>query len=562
MKYIQIVINLRLFPAIAAVLVCQTAEPSTAASRLREAGYATGFCGKWHLNRHYGHYLGWRPGCGPGDFGFEQCVDDFGGHPYGYPKSGAPPPVAEGEFPADRLTDGAIDFIRRDYGKPFLLWMSYYYVREPFPPPAWGTCGRPTSRDRALVWHFPFYQPETRYAKARRNTGVNDFMKDPAPLASRISNALVRALPLPGALGLMIGCATPTSAIAAPPMGPEVWALMWSDEFDGTALDASRWKWGSLPWGGTVHNSSYASAITAADSYLEGGVLKLRCRKVTTDGKPWTEGFVHTQGKLDYTYGYAEIRAKYPNSKGAWPAFWMLSWSAGWPPEIDVAEYFGSENRMHYGLLPDTDYMVSAKARSNGWAALNIGAKNYGGIDTRSGRTSSVWVAVATPFTTGLSNTTVRVYAWLPSAWATAYVDDFRVTRAAAPMNASFETGEETTFWETSGDVFVHQSLTGDGTVTMRLRTIDPSGTAAKSGIMLRESTASGTSRFAAFTSGDNLTWPSVPGMLFEVRSSTDLSDWSTLEAIVPAAPSPAKSTSWLVPPAGPIRFLRVQFVP
>ena len=386
---------------------------------------------------------------------------------------------------------------------------------------------------------------------------------------------------------------------AAPPLGPAAWALMWSDEFDGASLDATRWKWGALPWGGTVHSSSYASAITAADSYLEGGVLKLRCRKVTTDGKPWTEGFVHTQGKLDFTYGYAEIRAKYPHNKGTWPAFWMLSWSSGWPPEIDVAEYFGSENRMHhglctgtssspvwdstnaydeaanwhtygiewapgslkwyrddvlvktvtgsvvpapdmylilnsgmndsydsttpnpnyyqvdyvrvyqraqtsvngdfesgnapwsrrngagvmagegidatsalrilttsggdgaaeqtvYGLLPDTDYIVSANVRSNGWATLNIGAKNYGGPDTRSGRASSVWGIVATPFTTAWSDNSARVYAWLPAAWATGYVDDFHVTRAAALMNASLETGEESTFWDTAGDVFVH----------------------------------------------------------------------------------------------------------
>jgi hypothetical protein len=35
-----------------------------------------------------------------------------------------------------------------------------------------------------------------------------------------------------------------------------------------------------------------------------------------------------------------------------WPAFWSLS--NGWPPEFDIAEYFGSDNRMHMGLAYGT----------------------------------------------------------------------------------------------------------------------------------------------------------------------------------------------------------------
>lgn len=105
----------------------------TVATALRDAGYATAFCGKWHLNRHLGHYLGWRPGHGPESFGFEHCVDDFGAHPYGYKKTGPPPPPVTGAaFPADKLTDGAVDFIRRDHDRPLLLWMSFYQVHDPF----------------------------------------------------------------------------------------------------------------------------------------------------------------------------------------------------------------------------------------------------------------------------------------------------------------------------------------------------------------------------------------------------------------------------------------------
>ena len=42
----------------------------------------------------------------------------------------------------------------------------------------------------------------------------------------------------------------------------------------------------------------------------------------------------------------------FSSANGTWPAFWMLK--SGWPPEIDVAEWFKSQNnRMHTGLAYD-----------------------------------------------------------------------------------------------------------------------------------------------------------------------------------------------------------------
>jgi hypothetical protein len=76
----------------------------------------------------------------------------------------------------------------------------------------------------------------------------------------------------------------------------------------------------------------------------------------------------------------------------------------------------------------------------------------------------------------------------------------------------------------------------------------------------------SGGSRFAAVQSGSPstgiiLTWPSRGGITFTVRSSPDLTDWSAVEATVPAASSPAVTTSWTSgPQAGPRRFFRVEF--
>jgi beta-glucanase (GH16 family) len=159
---------------------------------------------------------------------------------------------------------------------------------------------------------------------------------------------------------------------AAPPPGS--WSLVWSDEFNGSSIDSSKWSWGSLPWGGQHHNDEYASWITPEDSYVSGGSLWLRCRKATGSefgGYPYSEGFAHSNGKMNYTYGYAEIRARYPTGKGVWPAFWSLP--SGWPPEFDIAEYFGSDNRMHMGLA----YGTCCPASWNSSNFYNEGAQNW-----------------------------------------------------------------------------------------------------------------------------------------------------------------------------------------
>lgn len=105
----------------------------TVGSVLREAGYETAFFGKWHLNRHHGSYLSWSPTHGPAAFGFDVAQTDFGSHPYGYPNRKAPPPaMPAGAFPDDALTQLAVDYLRRPHAKPFLMWLAFYYVHDPF----------------------------------------------------------------------------------------------------------------------------------------------------------------------------------------------------------------------------------------------------------------------------------------------------------------------------------------------------------------------------------------------------------------------------------------------
>lgn len=169
-------------------------------------------------------------------------------------------------------------------------------------------------------------------------------------------------------------------ADAAPPSAS--WPVVWGDEFNGTSLDASKWKWGSLPWGGRHHTADYASYITPEDSYVQNGSLWLRCRQAAGGefgGYPYSEGFVHSDGRKNYTYGHLEIRARFPSGKGVWPAFWTLPW--GWPPEFDIAEYFGSDDRMHMGLAYDSSGNVtwsSSNFYAEGWSNWHTYALEWG----------------------------------------------------------------------------------------------------------------------------------------------------------------------------------------
>lgn len=100
---------------------------------LRDAGYATGYYGKWHVSRHAGAYLHWSKTHGPLQQGFMEGDQEFGSHPYGYRGDagrtfGDHPP---GDFGPDALTDRAIDFLRRHRERPFFLYLSHYYVHTP-----------------------------------------------------------------------------------------------------------------------------------------------------------------------------------------------------------------------------------------------------------------------------------------------------------------------------------------------------------------------------------------------------------------------------------------------
>jgi len=103
-------------------------EERTIAEALREAGYRTGFIGKWHLGQPEEYW--------PQHQGFEINVGG-GGYP-GPPSYFSPyrikplPDGPEGEYIADRLTDEALAYIEQHRDEPFALFLWHYSVHAPY----------------------------------------------------------------------------------------------------------------------------------------------------------------------------------------------------------------------------------------------------------------------------------------------------------------------------------------------------------------------------------------------------------------------------------------------
>lgn len=116
-------------------------EEVTLGEMLGQAGYRTGYYGKWHVSQHTGGYLGWSNTHGPFQQGFAEGDSEFGSHPYserspegakkGKGEKTERPPYPRGEYGADALTDNAIDFIQRRKSEPFFMVLSHYYVHTP-----------------------------------------------------------------------------------------------------------------------------------------------------------------------------------------------------------------------------------------------------------------------------------------------------------------------------------------------------------------------------------------------------------------------------------------------
>ncbi|MFA6086196.1 family 16 glycosylhydrolase [Mucilaginibacter sp.] len=126
---------------------------------------------------------------------------------------------------------------------------------------------------------------------------------------------------------------------------PRALTLIWSDEFNGTSVDGSKW---NIDVGNpNVNNEKEYYAV--ANAAVTGGNLVITAKNQSMGGQPYTSAKLTTAGKFTLKYGRIEARIKLPAFQGSWPAFWMLGSNIGtvnWPQcgEIDIMEQTNTSN--------------------------------------------------------------------------------------------------------------------------------------------------------------------------------------------------------------------------
>ena len=124
--------------------------------------------------------------------------------------------------------------------------------------------------------------------------------------------------------------------------------LLWSDEFDGNALDTANWNYeignGDNGWG----NGEAQYYTNSEDNVkVQDGNLVITAKRESESGFDFTSARITTKDKFEFTYGRIEVKAKMPGGGGTWPAIWMLGANfseVDWPAtgEIDIMEWVGN----------------------------------------------------------------------------------------------------------------------------------------------------------------------------------------------------------------------------
>ncbi|MGB5630384.1 MAG: glycoside hydrolase family 16 protein, partial [Woeseiaceae bacterium] len=138
--------------------------------------------------------------------------------------------------------------------------------------------------------------------------------------------------------------------------------LVWSDEFDGGALDPEVWffetgdgsEYGIPGWG-----NNELQFYLPDSAQLENGLLTITAREQQVETFEFTSARINTRDRFAFQYGRIEARMRLPGGQGLWPAFWLLpqdspygTWAAS--GEIDIMEAInlgGSGGNTVYGTI-------------------------------------------------------------------------------------------------------------------------------------------------------------------------------------------------------------------
>ncbi|MFM1767476.1 MAG: hypothetical protein RJA22_5 [Verrucomicrobiota bacterium] len=194
-------------------------------------------------------------------------------------------------------------------------------------------------------------------------------------------------------------------------------------------------------WAYNIPSGGYGSLGAAANGKMEVDWVRFH-RRVEAVGNG------QFSGRLGNWTGYGSYTYNATNGGSGGPGVRINPQTTGGA---------AAEQTLH-GLVPGLNYLLTGWgfARTNVPAELRLGIKNHGGAQVYQGISSPAYTRASIPFTPGLTNTTARLFAWVPTQYGDAGADDIRVRRVAAPMDPGFESGDKDEYWSPYGDTLVH----------------------------------------------------------------------------------------------------------
>lgn len=129
--------------------------------------------------------------------------------------------------------------------------------------------------------------------------------------------------------------------------------LVWVENFDAATLNSAIWNY-NTGGGGWGNNELQTYTTSTENVHIDSGYLHITA--LNPSGSTYTSGRITTQGKQEFKYFRADIKAKLPEGQGLWPALWMLGAnfsSVGWPKcgEIDIMELLGHQPSISHGAI-------------------------------------------------------------------------------------------------------------------------------------------------------------------------------------------------------------------
>ncbi len=152
---------------------------------------------------------------------------------------------------------------------------------------------------------------------------------------------------------------------------PAGWNLVWNDEFEGNAIDRSKWSFDigngfyayhANQWiSGWGNNELQYYTGEPDNAFVRDGMLHIRAIRESLHGCGYTSARLKTCRKdgtalFSQAYGRFEFRARLPLGRGIWPALWMLPEKEAYGPwpasgEIDIVEARGQDPTRVIGSL-------------------------------------------------------------------------------------------------------------------------------------------------------------------------------------------------------------------